>query len=386
MSQWKPLPVCRRDLDLEMTLFNGQAFLWTCEKRAGYVEYYGSIHDSLYGLRYQFDDASVQDPTAGVEFCVVSGKPDIDHYARLIFYFNLEIDLKALVQTWCKREPTVMARVAPKYSGIRVLTIDVIESLISFLSSSNNNIKRISQMLWRLCEHFPQNKFSTCAPFALSRDFYRFPDLIQLSSLSECTLRQLGFGFRAPFIVCAMQQVNNNGGCVWLRSLCTMKRDRACAELQRLSGCGPKVANCICMCSLRFFDSVPVDTHCLQLMRRYYLTKGNPLLRCRSLTIRRHVMLGDIMRSIFGDHVSWAFMVLFTAELSDFRARCRTQSRFFPSAPSTGRHPKKLLTRLENFFPGRRGRCYQQRDRGDESGLTPEGVKAAVPTKPDSDA
>jgi N-glycosylase/DNA lyase len=389
MAVWNPLPVCRRDLDLGMTLFNGQAFLWTCEKRADFVEFCGSILDSLYALRYRLGDESVQDLSARVEFCVISEKSDIeksdvDHYARLVNYFNLETNLKALVQTWCIRDAH-MALVAPKYSGIRVLTIDIIESLISFLSSSNNNIKRISQMLWRLCQHFPQNKFS-CEAFPLSRDFYRFPDLIQLSTLSECTLRKLGFGFRAPYIVSAIQQVGNNGGGVWLSSLSTMKRGQACVALQSLSGCGPKVANCICMCSLRLFDSVPVDTHCLQLMRRYYVTKESPLLRCRSLTARRHTMLGDIMRSIFGDHVSWAFMLLFTAELADFRARSRTQSRFFANASSAGRPPKQPPARLMNFFAGQRGRRHHRResttrDRGDESDLRSEEVKAEAPTR-----
>ena len=321
---WRETSIGRRNLDLRLTLFNGQAFMWTKEERDdGTEEFYGCIDGHIYGLRYGFG-LSIN----CVEFCVLGSEPTYHHYARLLNYFNITIDLEALTQLWCKSETNYFARIASKYRGVRVLTTEPVECLISFISSSNNNIKRISQMLWSLCRHFPENRIET----NLHQTFYRFPDLGQLSKLNERELRELGFGFRSPFIVSAVRQVRGNGGLKWLGHLSSLPRAQACAELQKLAGCGPKVANCVCMCSLQMFDSVPVDTHCLQLMKRHYLAAHNPLLHS-PLTASRHDMLGDILRSIFGKFTSWAFMILFTAELADFRPDRRpTCSRFFFSA------------------------------------------------------
>ena len=330
-NQWKRTSLCRRVLDLEMTLFNGQAFLWRRVERNGSMEYYGFMDNILYGLRHGRSAVQPFDSDP-VEFCVFGEDSQIrDHYDVLSEYFNLEVDLQSLRTTWCKADRKHLASICDKYEGIRVLTVDPLECLLSFISSSNNNIKRISQMMWNLCEHFPQNQVKASQ---VNLDFFRFPSLSQLSEITETTLRELGFGFRAPFIVRAIQQVIQNGGIDWLRGLGKLSRMQACVALQRIAGCGPKVANCFCMCSLRKFDSVPVDTHCLQLMRKHYVSSDSPLLRGSSLSARKHDMLGDILRSIFGKFVSWAFMLLFTAELADFRPRHQTRSRFFRSARS----------------------------------------------------
>jgi N-glycosylase/DNA lyase len=324
---WRWMSLGRRDLDLEMTLFNGQAFLWRRIERDGASEFYGCIDNSLFGLRYMNDSPSLE--SAEIEFCVLGEKATDRHHVLLAEYFSLAINLQDLRSTWCKADQKRLSKIAHRYEGIRVLTIDHLECLVSFISSSNNNIKRISQMMLSLCAHFPQNRIEKTDHLEL--DFFHFPSLSQLSQLTETTLRELGFGFRAPFIVNTIKTLIRNGGLDWLRGLAKLSRIQACAALQTLPGCGPKVANCFCMCSLRMFDSVPVDTHCLQLMRKHYITPGSHLLR-GSLSVKRHEMLGDILRSIFGAFTSWAFMLLFTAELSDFRPRCHTLSRFFVAA------------------------------------------------------
>eukprot|EP00959_Pyramimonas_sp_CCMP1952_P032017 671824-Pyramimonas_sp.AAC.1 len=54
------------------------------------------------------------------------------------------------------------------------------------------------------------------------------------------------------------------GGNTWLSHLewPNVSREEARERLVRLPGVGPKVADCVCLCSLGKHDAVPVDTHC----------------------------------------------------------------------------------------------------------------------------
>lgn len=62
-------------------------------------------------------------------------------------YFQLnEVSLEACYKRWSKIDAN-FAKKAIHFQGIRMLRQDPWENLISFICSSNNNIKRISQMV-----------------------------------------------------------------------------------------------------------------------------------------------------------------------------------------------------------------------------------------------
>lgn len=84
---------------------------------------------------------------------------------------------------------------ATKYSqhqlqGVRVLSIDPLECLLSFICSSCNNIPRITQLVQSLCRVY-------------GRDFgdgvHSMPAVTALVD-QEQQLRELGFGYRAKYI------------------------------------------------------------------------------------------------------------------------------------------------------------------------------------------
>ena len=64
-------------------------------------------------------------------------------------YFQIDHDLEALYASWAK-SCTRMQVVTERLPGVRVVQQDPFECLISFICSSNNNIKRITQMLDKL--------------------------------------------------------------------------------------------------------------------------------------------------------------------------------------------------------------------------------------------
>lgn len=99
--------------------------------------------------------------------------------------------------------------------------------------------------------------------------FYCFPTLEELLRADEQQLRALGFGYRARFVCSTVQTVKQEGGEAYLKSLRSVRdRKTVQAALCRLSGIGPKVADCIALFSLDQPDAIPVDTHVWQIACR----------------------------------------------------------------------------------------------------------------------
>ena len=70
-----------------------------------------------------------------------------DTEALLKHYFSLKYDLTSLYDYWSDSDPNFRKK-APRFTGIRILSQDAWEALIGFICSSNNNISRISQMVY----------------------------------------------------------------------------------------------------------------------------------------------------------------------------------------------------------------------------------------------
>jgi len=74
-------------------------------------------------------------------------------------------------------------------------------------------------------------------------------------------LRELGFGYRAPYIIKSLEMLEAKGGHTYLNSLREENLATCRKELTELHGVGNKVADCISLFSLDKADCVPVDTH-----------------------------------------------------------------------------------------------------------------------------
>lgn len=262
---------------------------------------------------------------------------------QLHWYLNGHIDRTALDRVWTSRDAAFADRIG-LYPGMRVLTIEPVECILTFLGSANNSIKRNAKMVATLCLCFPENKIGnvtemavemgdapgiprgarisagdiTTAQLALA-SVYRFPTLTQLASLSEEEYWTLGWGYRAPRIIKAIAQLQEWTSSKRLIRVTECGYVEAREALETLVGVGRKVADCICLIGLRHFDAIPVDTHCFQFAQRYsYIGK-----RESTVTKSTHNAVGDRLREIFGQSAGWAFMVLFVAEVHPFRIRAQ---------------------------------------------------------------
>lgn len=160
-------------------------------------------------------------------------------------YFDLDRDYKEIVEILSENETL---KKAAEYSyGIRILNQEPFETLCSFIISQNNNIKRIKGIIERLCEHFGEYK----------NGYYTFPTAEKLASLTIDDLAVLRAGFRAKYLLDAAKKVTS--GEVDLKALQNMPLDDARAELMKILGVGPKVADCCLLFSHKQVKAFPKD-------------------------------------------------------------------------------------------------------------------------------
>ncbi len=161
-------------------------------------------------------------------------------------YFALDLDYDRLKAAFC--QDPVLSRAVAYAPGIRVLRQDPWEALCTFILSQNNNIPRIKGLVRRLCQSFGR---------PIQGDWFTFPTPQELQGCTREDMAPLRSGFRARYLVDAVQKVNSNQ--VDLQTLFSAPLPQARAQLQQICGVGPKVADCTLLYGLQRWACVPMD-------------------------------------------------------------------------------------------------------------------------------
>ena len=173
-----------RALRLAPTLLSGMSFRW--ERREETDSFLGVLGGTVFELREQGEAVAFR-----------SSGPDANA-ARALLRRHLRLDdgvVTCEVASWREALPR-FARAAEALPGCRVLRIlDPLETLITFIGSANDNIKRNMQMVRALCADFEENLIGADEQ---GDEHHRFPSVEQLLRLSEERLWALGWGYRAP--------------------------------------------------------------------------------------------------------------------------------------------------------------------------------------------
>ena len=365
-ASWRPLRgMTRAELRLRHTLPTGQSFRWRSRGDEG-SDYVGVIGRRVVRARERRDgDDGVVEYKV---YCRPSNETVEDDERVIREYFNADVELKALYETFSKADGRFRA-LASRIDGARTLRQDPSECLFSFICSSNNHISRIHGMVGKMC-----SRYGDALPVTMddvARDdvvkieaaaeeetptttFHAFPSVAQvIERATEEELRALGFGYRAKFIVGAAETLARVARELETTPDAYLRRLRdetpyldAHAALLALPGVGPKVSACVCLFSLDKHQAIPVDTHVWQFAVEHYA----PELRdAKSVTPKIMRAVERRMEDVFGPYAGWAHNALFIAELSDVRKtlpeHLRTPKRT-PTTPKT-KTPKKPKTKTK---------------------------------------
>lgn len=260
------------DFDLEQTFSCGQCFRWD------------KINDNTFsGVAL---GKSLKISTADDQIILHNCSPD-DYSAIWEKYFDFGRDYSTIKKI-LSVDP-IMKKATDKGSGIRILKQDLWETTISFIISASNNIPRIKKIIASLCENFGDN---------LGGDIYSFPTYSKLKGITVEELSPIRAGFRAKYIVDAVNKVNS--GEVNFDLIEQLDTDLARKELLKINGIGNKVADCILLFALGRTEVFPVDVWINNTMCKLYPD------RCKSLNDVR--IAGP---EIFGEHCGIAQQYLF---------------------------------------------------------------------------
>lgn len=130
--------------------------------------------------------------------------------------------------------------------GIRILKQNIFEVFVSFIISANNNIKRIQTSIEKISERFGKKL----------NGYYAFPTQKELLNASVQDFKECGLGYRAEQLYNAIRQTSE----AQLQSFQNLDSNELTLQLQKFSGIGPKVADCIMLFGYGRQDVFPVDT------------------------------------------------------------------------------------------------------------------------------
>ena len=231
----------------------GQCFRWNKESDESYT---GVFKQNVINVKKQGQDVYFKGICSG----------DIKNVVT--YYFDLERDYENIKKTLSKVD--INMKTSIEYGkGIRILNQDLWETIISFIISANNNIPRIKGIIEKLSKTYGNEIIWN------NNKYYTFPSVNQLKDVTIEQYRKLGLGFRDIRLYETTQMILNKE--IDLEYLKEEKDTlKVREELLKLSGVGPKVADCILLFSeLKRFDIFPIDVWVRRVMNDLYIKEEN---------------------------------------------------------------------------------------------------------------
>jgi len=226
------------DFNLEATLESGQVFGFQ-KSVDGFYE--GTIEGREVRLRQNLNFLEIHNRSQK------SAEPQVRRF------FDLDRDLSDVYKILKSDDQLIKSY--ERFKGLRLIQQNSWEALACFIISSNNNVKRI-QGIWK-------NLTSR-----LSASGRSFPQPIDIARSHEGMLRELGLGYRAPFLFRSAQFLARNP--VSLDLIRQSEYEEARHRLLQFPGIGPKVADCALLYGFQKYEAFPVDVWILRVMRKLY--------------------------------------------------------------------------------------------------------------------
>ena len=181
---------------------------------------------------------------------------------------------------------------------MRLLRQEPWETLISFIISSNNNIKRIRSCIENLCRTSGREIQPGCG-------YYTFPGPEALAQTTLTVLREgCNLGYRHNYVADTAREVFESPHL--LLDIAALSYPDARKRLMKLPGVGPKVADCILLYSMGKLEAFPIDTWIRKIIQdNYFNGEKVSLSKMRTFARQR-----------FGPFAGYAQLYLFQCALT----------------------------------------------------------------------
>lgn len=241
--------------DLQSTVESGQTFRWQREDDRTYertnahggTHWYATVHEGEVIRARQCDGLLEWESTTDAE-------------PMLVEWLRLDDDLTAVMDA-VPPDP-LLERARAAYPGMRLVRDPFFPCLMSFICSAQMRVRRIHRMQSNLAREYGE-------PIEFDgRTYHTFPTPEQLASATEAELRDLGLGYRAPYVRESAAMYAD--GAIGPADLRELDYEEAREALRAYVGVGEKVADCVLLFSLGRLDAVPLDTWIRRAIAEHY--------------------------------------------------------------------------------------------------------------------
>ncbi len=231
------------DISLEKTFTCGQCFRW--HEKDG--KWFGIVNGSCECLT-QLDNGIYIENT---DICKVND-----------FWLNY-LDINDEDDSFQGDPNDVFLNRAIMYGkGIHILNQDPFETIVSFIISSNNNIKRIEKIIEKLCSLYGKEiRYADTV-------FYSFPTFEELSGVKLEDLALIKAGFRDRYIFDFIQVMKSEPE--FISHVSSAETGLAKKELMRVKGIGDKVSDCILLFAFGRREVFPKDVWIKKVIDKIY--------------------------------------------------------------------------------------------------------------------
>lgn len=237
------------DFNPTHTFMCGQCFRWVEESDKSYT---GVAFSKVVNIKHDNDK-------------VIIDNISIDEFEKCWkHYLDFDSDYEAIKQAVNVDEN--VSKAIDFGWGIKILNQEIFECLISFIISTQNTIPRIQKIVNRLSEMYGKKLEYN------NKTYYAFPTLEELSDVTAEELSVLKAGYRAEYIVDAINKLKNRE--VDLDAVFNMPYMEAKNELMKIRGVGPKVADCVLLFSAGKKEAFPIDVWVKRTVQTLYLTEN----------------------------------------------------------------------------------------------------------------
>jgi len=246
-------------IDLQATVESGQSYLWNREDGEMYQRDGGTGDDAWYWTTVRRDGSPAVIRVRQRDG-VLEWESTIDAEAVLKRLLRLRDDLSA-IRTTAPADDVVQSAY-DRFWGMRLVQDPPFGSLISFICSAQMRVARIHSMQQAL-----RDAFGETVEFD-GRTYNAYPTPSALAETTEERLRDLGLGYRAPYVQRTAEMVA--GGEADPEEAVGLDYEDARESLTRFVGVGDKVADCVLLFSLDYLEAVPLDTWIRSTIEEYY--------------------------------------------------------------------------------------------------------------------